>query len=147
MSFEVNSSNSSINSRRSLRRVNNLLANAVIGLSEGYRTDSFADAEKNAGVSEKLHKAPGERNRNIPSESGSAPPELAAQLPDLIIFSASGWSRVRSRLDNSDYALADNLESGANIFNLAKRSIIENPASALFVQANQTPESVMKLLE
>ena len=147
MSFEVNSSNSSINSRRSLRRVNNLQANAVIGFSEGYRTVAFADAENNAGVSEKLHKAPSEWNRNIPSKSGSISPKIAVQLPDLIIFSASGWSRVRNRLDDSDNALADNLESGANIFNLAKRSIIENPASALLAQANQTPESVIKLLE
>jgi len=146
MLFEVNTNNNSLNSQRNLKRINNLLSIAVSGLSAGLKPDQSADDASGIGVSENLDKHRDLKYKRSLS-LGNELIKIPNQISDQILTSPSGWVRMGALFGESKPLEPGSAETASENAYLTRQEMIDNPEKVLGSQANQSPQSVMKLLE
>lgn len=143
MKFEVNTNSSSFRALNNLNRVGNLLSIAVSGLSGGLRANHAGEDASGLGMAESFTKAPQGAKKRLPTN----PNDTTIQISDKILASPSGWARMGALAGSLISSQAINPEIVGTAVNLARHDIVEDPEKALSAQANQRPDSILKLLE
>jgi len=123
--------------------VNNLLSVALNRMSGGLRADRSREDAADSDISKSRDREVGA----IRSRPVVAFDAMSADYSDKIMASFGGMARMGGLVEKAASLEAIDPEVAGNRLVQAKKEIIQNPASAMDAQANQSPEFVMKLLE
>lgn len=123
--------------------VNNLLSVALNRMSGGLRADRSREDAADSDISKSRDREVGA----IRSRPVVAFDAMSADYSDKIMASFGGMARMGGLVEKAASLEAIDPEVAGNRLVQARREIIQNPASAMDAQANQSPEFVMKLLE